>query len=163
MNCERCNENEVSVIVNAVVNGKLQKLKLCESCAQKIGYSIEKTPSKSTLIEYTRELVDDIIGSKNIICPWCKTDYKSFRKNFKLNCPHCYITFGDFIYKIVEVMQKKEIKNNISYKYDIEQLINKNRKCETSKLYRKLKIYTDFNDIEMSKKTLYKIKKEKEK
>ncbi|MBP7795546.1 MAG: hypothetical protein KA059_02075 [Elusimicrobiales bacterium] len=159
MECERCHNNPSTVIVKAVVNGIIKKLNLCDDCATKLGY-MDDMKKKSTFNDYAGVIIEELLESKKrMVCPVCKTDYITFKKTNELGCPECYITFSNILKKLMEIISAPVVVGG-KYPYCIEELLSeKDTDQEINKLKRRLKIYTDFEDVDMIKKTLLKIRK----
>jgi protein arginine kinase activator len=158
MECERCHNRTSSIIVKAVVNGRIRKLNLCDSCAAKLGYSTDMK-KKSTFNDYAKVIIEELFESKKrMVCPVCHTDYITFKKNNELGCPSCYITFSNILKKLIEITSSQIIVRE-RYPYTVEELLpEKNINDEINILKRRLKVYTDFEDTDMIRKTLLKIR-----
>lgn len=154
--CELCHEKEQNIEIKLSFNAKEKKIKLCSECAQKIGYFQGKV-KKADFLEYLKNVIEDKYPEiKNkLICRICNTTYREFVKTKKLGCPFCYIFLSKIINTETEYIKIQD--ENIRLK--IEDLHSSDEKLSTEKLYIKLKIYMDYEDSEMIKKTVEKIKK----
>lgn len=92
MKCEQC-DNQASVHLTQVLNGKMQKLHLCESCAQKMGVGQGATFSMSDLLlgKGIAEPLGRSGGQKS--CPECGWSLRKLKKTGRMGCPGCYTAF----------------------------------------------------------------------
>lgn len=119
MKCERCNQNEATIVILEINNGKPQEIHICERCAQEesesedfaipisfqdffqailsiIGMETQYSDSKSG---YETQLSDDIR------CEVCGTTYSEFKNSGRLGCQHCYTTFKQQLDSALKNMQ----------------------------------------------------------
>jgi len=100
MLCSICQLNEAKVHLAQVVNGKVQKIDLCESCSHEKGVS-------DTAGYALAEMLLGISGAKpaeekaagggrsQLRCPACGFTQADFKKTARLGCPECYETFAE--------------------------------------------------------------------
>ncbi|MEF3280852.1 MAG: hypothetical protein K6357_07805 [Elusimicrobiota bacterium] len=159
MKCERCNEKQATIIAKAAVNGKITRLFLCEECLKELRYSTTENFSEKSAFEiYLNAIIDEMPGSrKKLICPSCKTDYYYLKKHFSVGCPYCYITFSKLLKNLFIKKMKNVYKKNENL-HPIEKLFAMDLKEKLENLRLKLKIYSNFEDISLIRKTLKEIK-----
>ncbi len=100
--CEICNSKPAELTVVQYIGGNMKELKVCHSCALKVGISDQLTEDKGTFsTEY--EL------SHN--CPFCEWQLKDFMNTGLLGCPYCFVEFEHEIRMIIEQFHGVEIDN----------------------------------------------------
>jgi protein arginine kinase activator len=111
MLCSVCQLNEAKVHLAQVVNGKVQKIDLCESCSQEKGVS-------DTAGYALAEMLLGISGAKpaeektsgggksQLRCPACGFTQADFKKTARLGCPECYETFAEPLAGMLKSMHR---------------------------------------------------------
>jgi protein arginine kinase activator len=151
MKCEICRENEVEIKTRAIINAKIKDIFICRNCLKK--YKIQ-TLKKPTYTDYLKLLIEEIQNKKKkLVCGNCGISYLDFIKEGKLGCPFCYIYFSQIFEKI--------FKNTVipNYNKAIEKLIKNIDKNKPEEILKKADIYLKFDDLDMAKKHLKKLKK----
>jgi protein arginine kinase activator len=93
MKCDRCDQ-EATVHLTQVLNGQMQKMHLCASCAEELGVSQGGGFSVSdVLLGQGVAAPASSSGSKNSSCPECGMTLARFRKTGRLGCPACWTAF----------------------------------------------------------------------
>ncbi|MAS94563.1 MAG: excinuclease ABC subunit B [Verrucomicrobiales bacterium] len=110
MNCDVCQTEKATIFFSQMVEGKLQKVNLCKSCADEkgvtdpTGYELanmlagmgkESEPEKPASSD-TDELTCDS-------CGFTQTDFK---KTGRFGCANCYYVFDDGLDSLLEAMHK---------------------------------------------------------
>lgn len=101
LKCSIC-DKEATVHLTQIVNNKIHKVDLCESCAQKKGvtdpegFSLADLLAKTTFLPETEEA--------QAVCPDCGYTTADFRKTGRLGCATCYETFQSLVYPVLEEM-----------------------------------------------------------
>ena len=91
MKCDRC-DNEASVHLTQVVNGKMKKLHLCESCSSDMG--VGKGGFDMSDILLGKGVAQPLAGVPgNRACPECGWTLRKLRKHGRLGCSGCYDAF----------------------------------------------------------------------
>lgn len=104
LKCDLC-DNQATVHLTQILDNKIHKVDLCESCAQAKGVT---DPNGFSLAEL---LIKSASGEGSGMqtggaCPSCGYDPKDFRKSGRLGCPSCYEHFGETIRSILGNMHK---------------------------------------------------------
>lgn len=119
MLCESCGESPANVFFKAIINNKVTKMNLCESCAKERGIlggelNIpelgKQTFSPSDIIGgLLSEFQTDIAKSFKILtrplqakCPVCLTSFSSFKSSGFVGCAKCYEAFYPAMKDIVK-------------------------------------------------------------
>lgn len=91
MKCDRC-DNDASVHLTQVVNGKMKKLHLCESCSGEMGVGQGGFNMSDILLG--KGVAQPLAGVPgNRACPECGWTLRKLRKKGRLGCPACYEAF----------------------------------------------------------------------
>ena len=97
MLCQNCKENEATVHLTRVINGKKTELFLCENCAEEKGQlSFEGEPfSFQNLLAgiLNPEMSSSISHSDTFECSGCGLTYKEFSETGLFGCSQCYQEF----------------------------------------------------------------------
>ncbi len=99
MLCDSCHKKEATVHLTEIINNKVTKLHLCETCAKEKSDEMEEHFGLADLLSgltnlapsmEKEEAADPYAGIK---CPSCGFTFGNFRKMGRLGCPVCYDTF----------------------------------------------------------------------
>ena len=112
MMCSLCKTNDATVHLTQVVGDKLEKIDLCETCAQEKGVS-------DTTGFHLAELLLGMSGTKGgeagtasspsksqLKCPQCGYTQADLKKTARLGCPECYVTFADSLKPMLKSMHR---------------------------------------------------------
>jgi len=107
MTCDVCKSNEASVFFTQIVEGKMQKVNLCETCAKAKGVD---DPTGFALADLLLGLgaaqeIERGSGSAQR-CPACGFSQADFKKTGRLGCAQCYETFGEGLNSLLKAMHK---------------------------------------------------------
>jgi len=108
MVCMVCKSNEATVHLTEVVEGKLKKVDLCETCAKAKGVDDPATFSLADLLlglGASQELAPNS-GGTEAKCPTCGFTQADFKKSGRLGCPECYRTFAEGLEGLLKTMHK---------------------------------------------------------
>jgi len=106
MLCDVCKDKEATVFLTQILNGKMQKVNLCEACSKKKGVT---DPTGFALgdvllgLGATHEL-EQVHKVKQ--CPVCGFTYADFKKTERLGCSACYDTFREDVLPLLKNMHK---------------------------------------------------------
>jgi len=99
MICQICKNREATIHFTNVVGTNVEKIHLCETCAEDKGFDYLKK-SNFTMSDLLVGLVDTSAGTGGKgkgkganVCPNCGHSYRSFKKSVLLGCPSCYEHF----------------------------------------------------------------------
>lgn len=112
MLCDLCKENEAKVHLTQIVEGKMQKVDLCEACAKEKGVSDPTGFSLADLLlglgaaEEPKSLPGETAGA--LRCPSCGFSQADFKKTGRLGCPECYRVFETGLAPLLKAMHKGE-------------------------------------------------------
>ena len=113
MLCQNCHENEATIHVQQIVNGKVQVFHLCEKCAAEKGIEAPELDDFN-LAEMLFDIAGKVVKAtqtvsgeskkneesesrREVVCPHCGWTYQQFRKTGYLGCPGCYQVFAPLL------------------------------------------------------------------
>lgn len=101
--CSLCNK-EANVHLTQIVNNKIHKVDLCESCAQKKGVTDPEGFSLADLfVKKTSSKNKEKVMLK---CPECGLETTGFRRTGRLGCANCYNVFKPLLLPMLEDMHE---------------------------------------------------------
>jgi len=106
MICDVCKNNPATVFLTQIVEGKMQKVNLCEGCAKEKGVSDPTGFALADLllgIGAAEEIEKGPVGQR---CPACGFSQNDFKKTGRLGCSVCYDTFADGLGSLIKAMHK---------------------------------------------------------
>lgn len=104
LKCNLCN-NLASVHLTQILNNKIHKVDLCESCAQAKGVTDPNGFSLADLL-VKGPFEAEKPSSGSLKCPECGFTQNDFRKLGRLGCPSCYDVFDSLLSPVLENMHK---------------------------------------------------------
>jgi protein arginine kinase activator len=107
MLCDVCRENDATVFLTQIVDGKMQKVNLCEACSKAKGVT---DPTGFALADLLLGLgaAQEIEqgAAEQPRCPQCGFTQGDFKKTGRLGCAVCYDTFGEALESLIKAMHK---------------------------------------------------------
>jgi protein arginine kinase activator len=106
MVCDVCKTNQATVFLTQIVDGKMQKVNLCEACSKEKGVT---DPTGFALADLLLGLgaAQEIEKGGNLQkCPACGFTQQDFKKTGRLGCPVCYETFAEGLQSLLKAMHK---------------------------------------------------------
>lgn len=106
MLCDVCKQAEARVHLTQILEGKKQKMDLCEACSKQKGVD---DPTGVNLADLLLGLgaaqeMDQTAGE--LRCPHCGFTQADFKKAGRLGCSHCYDTFAEPLEGLLKTMHK---------------------------------------------------------
>jgi protein arginine kinase activator len=101
LKCSIC-DKAATVHLTQIVNNKIHKVDLCESCAQKKGVTDPEGFSLADLLAKTTYTPDS--DEAPLVCPECGYATADFKKTGRLGCAACYETFQALVHPALEDM-----------------------------------------------------------
>ena len=105
---ETCN-NEASVFLTQIVDGKMTQVNLCEKCSKEKGVT---DPTGFQLADFLIGAAGQTKTSQEpaeddkLACPECGFTRAHLKKIGRLGCPECYHTFAEDLDKMLRAMHK---------------------------------------------------------
>lgn len=108
MFCNQCNKKEATVFLTQIVDGKMQKMHFCETCAQQKGVH---DPAGFALTELLLGLglTQDTPALKVLTCSNCGFTHTQFKKTGRLGCGACYDVFMEELLPMLRNMHPKTV------------------------------------------------------
>jgi protein arginine kinase activator len=136
MKCEvQSCDNEATVHLTEIRDGKKHEMHLCERCAAEKGLPGKSTFSIADLLagiaSQAQTPTQKSRRGKETACPVCTTTLSQFQSSGRFGCPDCYITFKDDVQGLVEKIHDssqhvgkvpRRVSSEISLQKDIRQL-----------------------------------------
>jgi len=107
MLCDVCQKNDATVYLTQIVEGKMQKVNLCEDCAKEKGVSDPTGFAMADLLlglGATQQIEHG--GQPAQKCPVCGFTQIDFKKTGRLGCSACYDTFAAGLANLLKGMHK---------------------------------------------------------
>lgn len=106
MFCDVCKSKEATVFLTQIVEGKMQKVNLCEPCSKEKGVN---DPTGFALADLLLGLGAAQEIEKNpagVRCPVCGFSQGDFKKTGRLGCSACYDAFADGLAGMLKNMHR---------------------------------------------------------
>ncbi len=106
MRCDVCQSKEATVFLTQIVDGKMQKVNLCESCSKEKGVNDPKGFALADLLMGlgAAQEIENNPGAKK--CPVCGFTQSDFKKTGRLGCSACYGVFAEGLSGMLKNMHK---------------------------------------------------------
>lgn len=109
MKCECCHEEEATIHLTQVVDGKVKKLNLCQECALKNGIDLNSPISITDVLlglgsTTPSEKQALTMSELDLSCTQCQMTRTEFKKNARLGCPECYDAFMGELSSLLQAM-----------------------------------------------------------
>jgi protein arginine kinase activator len=109
MFCDVCKSKEASVFLTQIVEGKMQKVNLCETCSKEKGVN---DPTGFALADLllglgaAQEIERNPVGAR---CPVCGFSQADFKKTGRLGCSACYDAFSEGLSGMLRNMHRGNV------------------------------------------------------
>lgn len=105
--CDLC-PNKATVYFTQIIDGKMQKVNLCEKCAREKGVT---DPTGFALADLLfgigqQQSVGRASGRRTESCPQCGLTAEQLKKTGRVGCPKCYEVFSESLSSILKAMHK---------------------------------------------------------
>ena len=106
MTCDVCKNHQATVFLTQIVEGKMQKVNLCEACSKDKGVSDPHGFALADLLLGLGAAQDMERGGGVQKCPVCGFGQADFKKTGRLGCSNCYETFTEGLAPLLKGMHK---------------------------------------------------------
>jgi protein arginine kinase activator len=106
MVCDVCKNNQATVFLTQIVEGKMQKVNLCESCSKEKGVTDPTGFALADLLLGLGAAHDIEKSGENRRCAVCGFSQADFKKTGRLGCAFCYDTFAEGLESLLKAMHK---------------------------------------------------------
>lgn len=109
MFCDVCKSKEATVFLTQIVEGKMQKVNLCEGCSKEKGVN---DPTGFALADLllglgaAQEIEKNPVGNR---CPVCGFSQADFKKTGRLGCSACYDAFSEGLSGMLKNMHRGSV------------------------------------------------------
>jgi protein arginine kinase activator len=106
MICDACKQKPANVFLTQIVDGKMQKVNLCESCSEEKGVTNPHGFELADLllgIGASQEMQKSNAGAK---CPVCGFSQADFKKTGRFGCSNCYEVFSEGLEGMLKNMHR---------------------------------------------------------
>lgn len=107
MLCDICKKNEANIHLTQIIEGKMLKVDLCESCAKSkgvqdpiAGFSLSDLLAGLGVVEETKA------ETTALSCPQCGMTQADFKKSGRLGCAECWDAFAAGLAPLLKAMHK---------------------------------------------------------
>ena len=107
MQCQICNENDATIHLTEITNGKRAEMHICEQCAAEQGLAVKshipvnELLSSLLAVQPADDEADDF-SQQTVSCPHCSLTLEQFRKEGVLGCPNDYDVFEKSLMPLIE-------------------------------------------------------------
>jgi protein arginine kinase activator len=108
MKCDMC-DNEATVFLTQIVDGKMTQVNLCDKCSKEKGVT---DPTGFQLADFLlgnaaqKKTRQSTAEDDTLACPECGFTRAHLKKIGRMGCPECYLTFGDDMDNMLRAMHK---------------------------------------------------------
>jgi protein arginine kinase activator len=106
MLCDVCKCNDATVFLTQILEGKMQKVNLCEGCSKEKGVQDPTGFALADLLLGIGAAEEIEKGSSSTRCPVCGFTQADFKKTGRLGCSGCYLAFGEGLNSLLKAMHK---------------------------------------------------------
>ena len=106
MHCDVCKQNQATVFLTQIVDGKMQKVNLCESCSKEKGVTDPTGFALADLLLGLGAAQEMERGGSVQKCGVCGFSQADFKKTGRLGCGACYDTFSEGLATLLKGMHK---------------------------------------------------------
>lgn len=106
MFCDVCKSKEATVFLTQIIEGKMQKVNLCESCSKEKGVNDPTGFALADLLLGLGAAQEIERNPAGVRCPVCGFSQADFKKTGRLGCSACYDTFAEGLSGMLKNMHR---------------------------------------------------------
>src|SRR4051794_40442571 len=106
MLCDVCKCNDATVFLTQILEGKMQKVNLCDACSKEKGVQDPTGFALADLLLGIGAAEEIEKGSGTQKCPVCGFTQSDFKKTGRLGCSSCYLAFCEGLTSLLKAMHK---------------------------------------------------------
>ena len=106
MLCDVCKCNDATVFLTQILEGKMQKVNLCDACSKEKGVQDPTGFALADLLLGIGAAEEIEKGAPLQKCPVCGFTQADFKKSGRLGCSMCYDTFSEGLGGLLKAMHK---------------------------------------------------------
>ena len=108
MLCDICKKNEATVHLTQIVDAKMLKVDLCETCSKANGIQEASGFSLADLLVGLGAADEIRMDGPGVQCPLCGFTQADFKKAGRLGCSACWETFEAGLASLLKAMHKSD-------------------------------------------------------
>ncbi len=106
MLCDVCKCNDATVFLTQILEGKMQKVNLCDACSKEKGVQDPTGFALADLLLGIGAAEEIEKGASSQKCEVCGFTQADFKKTGRLGCSACYVTFSEGLGSLLKAMHK---------------------------------------------------------
>jgi len=106
MNCDVCKQKPATVFLTQIVEGKMQKVNLCDACSKEKGVTDPKGFALADLLLGLGASEEMERSGAGVRCPQCGFSQADFKKTGRFGCSQCYDVFSEGLDAMLKGMHK---------------------------------------------------------
>ncbi len=106
MNCDACKQKTATVFLTQIVDGKMQKVNLCEACSKEKGVTDPTGFALADLLLGLGASEEMEKSNSGVRCSVCGFSQADFKKTGRFGCSNCYDVFADGLESMLKNMHK---------------------------------------------------------
>ena len=106
MLCDVCKCNDAAVFLTQILEGKMQKVNLCDACSKEKGVQDPTGFALADLLLGIGAAEEIEKGAPTQKCGVCGFTQADFKKTGRLGCSACYMTFSEGLGSLLKAMHK---------------------------------------------------------
>ncbi len=106
MLCDVCKCNDAAVFLTQILEGKMQKVNLCDACSKEKGVQDPTGFALADLLLGIGAAEEIEKGAPTQKCGVCGFTQADFKKTGRLGCSACYLTFSEGLGSLLKAMHK---------------------------------------------------------
>jgi protein arginine kinase activator len=106
MFCDVCKSKEATVYLTEIIDGKMRKINLCETCSKEKGITDPKSFALAEELLGLGAAQELEKGHPVLRCEVCGFTQLDFKKTGRLGCSACYDTFAEGLASLLKSMHK---------------------------------------------------------
>ena len=100
--CDLCGKGAATMKVSQLdKDGKVTEISICVECASQRGFAeVQKLKANNAeIITELKTRIDE--GDSRLVCPNCGLSYAEFKRQGRLGCAECYVSFHDQLVPLI--------------------------------------------------------------
>src|SRR5216110_1145918 len=114
MLCDVCKCNDATVFLTQILEGKMQKVNLCDACSKEKGVQDPTGFALADLLLGIGAAEEIEKGAPTQKCPVCGFSQADFKKTGRLGCSECYVTFAEGLNSLESNAQRYRTRGEIA-------------------------------------------------
>ena len=106
MNCDACKQKTATVFLTQIVDGKMQKVNLCEACSKEKGVTDPTGFALADLLLGLGASQEMEKSNTGVRCSVCNFSQADFKKTGRFGCSNCYDVFASGLEDMLKNMHK---------------------------------------------------------